>query len=160
VESGLIGSGDHVFDYGCGKGRVAFYLASRVGCRVTGIDRSEKLIAMAEENRAGFERAALVRFECVRAETYDPGNADVCFFFNPFSEGVLRAVLKRIMGARAERRRLRLIAYYPSLAWLDCLDDVSGLRRVGEIDCRDLFDGSDPRERLVIYETSSGPDDE
>ena len=57
-------------------------------------------------------------------------------------------------------RPLRVIAYYPSDAYLSSLGAADSARRIGEIDCRDLFDGSDPRERLVIYETSSGPDDE
>ncbi|MBM3298779.1 MAG: class I SAM-dependent methyltransferase, partial [Deltaproteobacteria bacterium] len=34
----------HVLDVGCGYGRTARFLASRFGCRVTGIDASERMI--------------------------------------------------------------------------------------------------------------------
>ena len=44
ADSGHIKRKDHLLDYGCGKGRVAFFMASTMGCRVTGIDRSQKLI--------------------------------------------------------------------------------------------------------------------
>ena len=47
ADSGHIGRKSHLLDYGCGKGRVAFYMASIVGCRVTGIDHSQKLIDIA-----------------------------------------------------------------------------------------------------------------
>ena len=51
ADSGFVKRCDHLLDYGCGKGRVAFYMASIVGCRVTGIDHSAKLIDIAKENR-------------------------------------------------------------------------------------------------------------
>ena len=64
ADSGHVRRKNHLLDYGCGKGRVAFFMASVVGCRVTGIDHSEKLIAAARENRracrAG-DHVALVR---------------------------------------------------------------------------------------------------
>jgi SAM-dependent methyltransferase len=40
--SGYIRRRDRLLDYGCGKGRVAFFMASVVGCRVLGIDHSRK----------------------------------------------------------------------------------------------------------------------
>ena len=33
AESGFILPSDHLLDYGCGKGRAALFLASRIGCR-------------------------------------------------------------------------------------------------------------------------------
>ena len=50
ADSGHIHRRDHLLDYGCGKGRVAFFMASAVGCRVTGIDHSRKLIDIAKGN--------------------------------------------------------------------------------------------------------------
>lgn len=151
AERGGIRAGDRVLDYGCGKGRVAFFLADRVGCDVTGIDHSERLIAMAEENRGRFAHPGRVRFVRARAEDYDPGDGNAFFFFNPFSEGVLRAALRRIL--RGREAGARLFFYYPSEPFLRCLGAEPRLRPAGEIDCRDLFDGDNPRERILIYET-------
>lgn len=50
ADCGHIRRKDHLLDYGCGKGRVAFFMTSVVGCRVTGIDYSQKLIDIAKED--------------------------------------------------------------------------------------------------------------
>ena len=152
ADSGHIRRRDRLLDYGCGKGRVAFFLAAQTGCRVTGIDHSEKLVAMAEANRARAACAAQTRFLRARAEDYEPREENAFFFFNPFSEAVLRVVLRRV--ARARPRDARLILYYPSDAFLACLAEADWLRPAGEIDCRDLFDGGDPRERVVMYDAA------
>ena len=148
--SGFLRSGDHLLDYGCGKGRAVFFLAARTGCRATGVDRSEKLIAMAEANRARTACAARTRFFCAAAERYEPREENVFFFFNPFSEAVLRHALRRALAREAA---MKLIFYYPSDDFLACLVEEPRLRRAGEVDCRDLF-GGDPRERILIYETA------
>ena len=152
ADSGLIASTDHVLDYGCGKGRVAFLLCAKVGCRVTGIDRSEKLISLAEQNRSSFEKRELVRFLHESAERYSPVEENVCFFFNPFSEKILDIALRRILSACPERKK-KLLFYYPSAEYLARLESEPQLKLTKEIDCRDLFDGSKDRERIVIYET-------
>ena len=61
ADSGYIKRRDHLLDYGCGKGRVAFFMASIVGCRVTGIDHSAKLIDIAKENRRTSRQGSSVR---------------------------------------------------------------------------------------------------
>ena len=152
ADSGLIAPCDRVLDYGCGKGRAAFLLASRIGCRVTGIDRSKKLITVAEENRAAFAHPELVRFLCQSAEQYQPEEENVFYFFNPFSEAVFDIVLRRIRACCARGARTRLLFYYPSDAYLIRLASEPFLRMREEIDCRDLFSGKDTRERILAYD--------
>ena len=142
--AGLIKRRDHLLDYGCGKGRVALFMASQVGCRVTGIDHAQKLIDIASENRRAARLGDRVTLTCRRAEQYDPRGENVFFFFNPFSEKVLRGVLGRIAGGG------RLILYYPSEAWMECLEAEPRARHVDTLDCGDLFRGRDPRERLEV----------
>ena len=140
--AGLIRRRDHLLDYGCGKGRVALFMAHEVGCRVTGIDHSRKLIDIASENRRAARLGDRVTLTCCRAEQYDPRGENVFFFFNPFSERVLRGVLRRIAGGG------RLILYYPSEAWMACLAEEPRVRHLDTLDCGDLFHGRDPRERV------------
>ena len=50
VKSGLIGKEDAVLDYGCGKGRVGFYLSYRTKAKTVGIEYDERTYWDAVEN--------------------------------------------------------------------------------------------------------------
>lgn len=147
ADSGHVKRRDHLLDYGCGKGRVAFFMGAVVGCRATGIDQSQKLIDIAKENRRAARLGDRVSLFCALAEQYEPQGENVFFFFNPFSEKVFEGVLRRL----ARREAGKLICYYPSEAYIARLDLAPEFERVDTIDCRDLFNGKDERERLVVY---------
>jgi SAM-dependent methyltransferase len=147
ADSGHIGRKDHLLDYGCGKGRVAFFMASVIGCRVTGIDHSKKLIDMAKENRKSSRLGDRVTLICTLAEQYEVRDENVFFFFNPFSGKVFESVLRRLK----ERDVGKLILYYPSdeyMIWLNLMPEVE---HVETIDCGDLFNGKDDRERIEVF---------
>lgn len=157
ADSGLIRRKHRLLDCGCGKGRVAFFMAAVVGCRVTGIDYSPKLIDIARENRRASRLGDRVSLACVRAEQYEIACEDVFFFFNPFSERVFEGVLRRIVRSFHEQSRpLRVICYYPSETYLQCLGAVPELQPLADIDCNDLFSRKNPRERIVAYQTLEG----
>ena len=154
ADSGYIHSRTVLVDYGCGKGRASLFLAYRTGCRVTGIDHDMDLIRAAEENRksSGIRN---VRFSVSKAEDYDPGPADSFYFFNPFTEVILRAVLKRILDScYGNPRKIRLFFYYPSDETAALLMTEEMLTFADEIDCADLFPGKDSRERILIFEAA------
>ena len=46
---GYLGKKNHLLDYGCGKGRVDFFLAWQVRCRTTGVEYDERMIKAAEQ---------------------------------------------------------------------------------------------------------------
>ena len=150
AESGHIRRKQRLIDYGCGKGRVAFFMASVVGCRVTGIDRSEKLIDIARENRRSSRLGDRVTLSCCPAERHALTDEDVLFFFNPFSEKVFAGVLRRAALAAAEKPRT-VICYYPSEEHLALLEALPQAARAAAIDCRDLFGGKNPREQIAVY---------
>lgn len=80
---------------------------------------------------------------------------DRLFFFNPFSIGILRKVIARIVEAYyANPREVLLFFYYPSDEYIAYLMTVEELAFVDEIDCRDLFEGNNTRERIMIFEMS------
>jgi hypothetical protein len=60
-----------------GKGRVAFFMAGIVGCRVTGIDYSQKLIDIAKENRRTSRLGDRVTLRCCLAEQYEPQDENI-----------------------------------------------------------------------------------
>ena len=147
ADSGHIHRKSHLLDYGCGKGRVAFFMASEVGCRVTGIDHAQKLIDIAKENRKSARLGDRVTLTCCRAEQSEPRDENVFFFFNPFSEKVFEGVLRRL----AQRGAGTLICYYPSEAYITWLNLTPEAEHVDTIDCRDLFNGKDERERIEVF---------
>ena len=50
METAIIKPSDHVLDAGCGVGGSSIFLASVIGCRVTGITLSERQVQQAAEN--------------------------------------------------------------------------------------------------------------
>ena len=155
ADSGHVRRRHRLLDYGCGKGRVALFMASVVGCCATGIDQSQKLIDLAVENRKSARLGDRVTLRRALAEQYYPVDEDVFFFFNPFSERVFAAVLRNLRRAREERPRpMTLICYYPSEEYIQCLDADGAFEPADIIDTNDLFGGNDPRERIVVYRTA------
>ena len=87
------------------------------------------------------------------AENYVvPAEVDRVFLFNPFSVEILRKVLAKIEDSYYENpREIQLFFYYPSDEYISELMTVDMLSFVDEIDCRDLFDGENPRERIMVF---------
>lgn len=151
AQSGWLGREHRLLDYGCGKGRVVFYLAAAVGCQATGIDQSPRLIREALENRQACRAGDQVRLACCLAEQYPIGDENAFFFFNPFSLTVFEAVLRRLRQSwYANPRQMLLLCYYPSPEYIQCLEGCPEIQRLNSIDCSDLF-RRNPRERIEVY---------
>lgn len=158
ADSGCIKRRSRLLDYGCGKGRVAVFMAATVGCRVTGIDQSQKLIDIAVENRRASRTGDRVTLRQALAEQYPVTDEDAFFFFNPFSEKVFEGVLRRLCAScRENPRPMALFCYYPSEAYVAALEAEPMATYADTIDCGDLFNGNDPRERIEIYRLRSEP---
>ena len=153
AESGYIGRTNVVVDYGCGRGRVGFFLNYALGVRTIGIEYDEGLCREACANRERYAgRRAQTEFVCADAAEYEPEDADCFYFFNPFSVKVLNSVLGRIFESYyAKPRKMRLFFYYALDAYREALMTEDRLRFEGEIDCRDLFDGGDEREKILVF---------
>ena len=154
VKSGFAGEGNTVLDYGCGKGRVGFFLSYRTKAKTIGIEYDARIYQGAVENRRTTISRIKPEFVLTRAEEYEvPAEVDRCYFFNPFSVEILRKVMARIIESwYGSPREIFLFFYYPSdefLAWLMCVDE---LEFYDEIECDDLFAGNDPRERIMIFQ--------
>ena len=151
ADSGLIRKGDVVLDYGCGKGRVSFFLSYRTKSKTIGIEYDERIYNRAVEN----QKTARVKadFVCGRAEEFEvPCEVNRCYFFNPFSVEILQSVMAKILESYyANPREMFLFFYFPSDEYMCYLAAVDELDFYDEIDCTDLFDGNDSRERIMIF---------
>ena len=154
----MVGSGffsqDHmVLDYGCGKGRVGFFLSYRTRAASIGIEYDEHIYRAALENRSTVISRVKPEFVHTRAEAYPvPEKANRCYFFNPFSVGILRKVVAKILASYYENpRKILLFFYYPSEEYISYLMTVDELEFYDEIPCGDLFEGNDPREQILIF---------
>lgn len=176
AESGYIERDSVVVDYGCGKGRVGFFLHHALGCKTIGLEYDERIFLQAVQNRTSYvesvrsglinaelfrrmdeEGDAQVTFLCKNAAEYEPSDADCFYFFNPFSVEILRSVLAKILDSYYEDpRTMRLFFYYPDDEYVAYLmaggTGTEMLDFVDEIDCRDLFRGKNKRERVLIFE--------
>ena len=150
----LFGKDDVVLDYGCGKGRVGFFLSYRTKAEAIGIEYDEDIYQSALENRKTAVQKAKADFVLTRAEEYEvPTDVNRCYFFNPFSVEILQKVMARIIDSYyADSREILLFFYYPSDEFMCYLMTLDELEFYEEIECGDLFDGNDSRERIMVFE--------
>ena len=153
ANSGYIRKKDVVLDYGCGKGRVDFFLSYQTKAKTIGIEYDDRIYQSALDNHKSFVSKAKTEFLLVHAEEYTvPLEANRCYFFNPFSITILRKVMARIKESYYENpREIFLFFYYPSEEYISYLMTVDELEFFDEISCEDLFEGNDKRERILIF---------
>ena len=154
ADSGFFGQEDAVLDYGCGKGRVGFFLSHQTKARTIGIEYDERIYQDAVENRKSVLSKAKADFVLTRAEEYAvPAEVNRCYFFNPFSVEILHKVMARILESWYEApREVFLFFYYPADEYVSFLMGVEELDFYDEIECDDLFPGKDNRERILIFQ--------
>ena len=153
ANSGLISKRDVLLDYGCGKGRVDFFLSYQIKAKTIGIEYDERIYQRAIENQKSVVSRAKAEFVLIRAEAYEvPSEVNRFYFFNPFSVEILHKVIARIIESYyAKPREAYLFFYYPSEEYISYLMTVEELELYDEIHCGDLFIGNDSRERIVIF---------
>ncbi|WP_462413171.1 methyltransferase [Neobacillus sp. Marseille-QA0830] len=152
---------DRVVDFGCGKGRLNFYIHHFYHATVVGIEMSEELYGRALANQTSYLKRTKTRpdklhFLCCLAEEYPIDPLDNCFyFFNPFSVQVFRKVVNNILLS-AERfpRDMGLILYYPSEDYIYHLENYTVFECEKEIQVPYMYQHN-PNERFLIYRLKS-----
>ncbi|MGI6576579.1 MAG: class I SAM-dependent methyltransferase [Eubacteriales bacterium] len=111
---------NRVVDFGCGRGRVAFYIHNRFRLPVTGMEANSKTYEEALENKTIYRLKANhipapIKFKYGLAQHYKIDKTDNCFyFFNPFSVHIFRKVVNNILNSvEKDPRTVDLILYYP-----------------------------------------------
>ena len=116
ANTGHIRKKDTVLDYGCGKGRVDFFLSYQTKARTIGVEYDERIYESALENQKTAVSKAKTEFVLMRAEEYKvPLHINRYYFFNPFSVELLNKVMARIIESYYENPSEELLFfYYPS----------------------------------------------
>ncbi len=143
-----------VVDFGCGRGRVAFYIHNRFAVPIVGIEAHDKTYEEALNNKDAYRlRAgdieAPIRLKYGLAEHYQIRPDDNCFyFFNPFSGKIFRSVLENITASLAEHPRMvDIILYYPLPVYKRALRHHS-FHQINKIRVPGV---EDPREKFLVY---------
>lgn len=157
----VISKHDRLVDFGCGKGRVLFYVNQRFQCEVCGIEIDESVYEQALENRTYYNtrfKDSMNRIELLngKAEEYEIHPEDTIFyFFNPFALSVFKKVIDHIMESVEQHpRKVYIMMYYPKEDYRKYLQQHKFLlyRMVKLPDY-----ARDWNEKVVIYELGHVP---
>ena len=85
--SGWIRKENTLLDYGCGKGRVDFFLSYQTRCHSVGIEYNERIYAKAVENKKTAVSAERVDFVVENAEQFRCRRKWTAFIFQSFFFG-------------------------------------------------------------------------
>ncbi|MDM5328576.1 methyltransferase [Neobacillus sp. CF12] len=150
-------SSDHIVDFGCGKGRLNFFIHHLFQSSVTGVEMNEKLFEEALENKASYlikakENKGKIQFHCCLAEKYEIHPLDNTFyFFNPFTIPIFWKIINNILVSVEEfKREVDVILYYPSEDYIYYLENHTSFELIKEVQLPGLYENNG-NERFLIY---------
>lgn len=148
---------DRIVDFGCGKGRLIFYINYYFKCYVTGVEMNEIYFNEALLNKQNYlqkqkKMGDKINFTCDVAQNYKISDLENKFyFFNPFSVHIFMNVLENILKSFEKNpRNIDLIIYYPSDNYIQFLEYRTPFLLKKEIPIEDLYE-KDSSERFLIY---------
>lgn len=143
----------YLIDYGAGKSRVGCYLSTKIkGLKTIGVEFDDTMVSESKDNLKNINGNVDISY--CDAENFEfPREADSAYFFNPFSEIILRSVLGKVVESWYDNPRpIRMFFYYPSMEYVGFLMCHERLSFVDEIDCSDLFPNKDAREVIMVFD--------
>lgn len=146
---------DQLVDFGCGRGRVLFYIHQRFQIPVTGVEVNELTLNEALRNKRSYRRRASripapIRLEYGLAEQYEIQPEDNrFFFFNPFSVQIFRQVVSNIVeSAQKFPRAVDLILYYPTPEYKRFIHNETNFKLFNKVK---VSGAKDPLEKFLLY---------
>lgn len=150
-------SSDRVVDFGCGKGRLIFYLNYLFNASAMGIEMNETFYKDALENQLRYlkkmkNRKDKLSFTCCLAQEYLIKPAENRFyFFNPFSVQIFMSVINNILqSVETNQREVEIVLYYPSEDYIYFLETSTAFELKAEIVLPGMYEHN-PNERFLIY---------
>lgn len=152
-----VASTDHIVDFGCGKGRLIFYIHHFYHASVTGIEMNHNYYQECCDNLNRYRKmhsteTDKINFVYSLAEDHSIQPLDNKFyFFNPFSLPLfIKIVDKILVSVQQSNRIVELILYYPSADYIYYLENSTCFVLTQEI-IRPTLYKRDPREKFLIY---------
>jgi SAM-dependent methyltransferase len=150
-------SSDHIVDFGCGKGRLNFFIHHLFQSSVTGVEMNEKLFEEALKNKVNYlikakENKGKIQFHCCLAEKYEIHPLDNTFyFFNPFTIPIFWKIINNILvSVEKFKREVDVILYYPSEDYIYYLENHTSFELIKEVQLPGLYENNG-NERFLIY---------
>ena len=146
---------DKVIDFGCGKGRVAFYLHDRFNVTVTGVEVNEETYNEAIRNKNSYiqrkkEKDVPIHFHLGPAEDFKVDRAyNRFYFFNPFSVHIFKKVVGNILDSVEEHRRsVDIILFYPLPDYQYFLKKSTPFKLIKEVV---IPESDDKYDKFLVY---------
>ncbi|MGG1575133.1 class I SAM-dependent methyltransferase [Fictibacillus sp. NRS-1165] len=150
-------STDRLVDFGCGKGRVSFYMNHFQQASVIGVEMNEEFYQEALKNMKQYvekhhKRRDDIYFHLGLAQEYPVHPEDNRFyFFNPFSMPIFMKVISNILlSVEDSPREVELILYYATEEYTYFLDDQTAFELKEEVRLNNLYE-KNPYEKFLIY---------
>lgn len=148
---------DELVDFGCGKGRLLFYVHSHFEIAVTGIEMENQLYQKTLRNKQKYYQKAKhkegsIQVKWCFAEDYQIKNTENKFyFFNPFSVEIFATVVQNILDSiEKNQREVDIILYYPSIEYIEHIEKNTPFILMKEVNVPGLHKINN-RERFLIY---------
>ena len=108
-------AGHNILDFGCGKGRVLAVAAYYGFRKITGVEFAKELCEIARKNITPVQQKFPGKiFNVIHANAVDykiEPDTNVFFFFNPFDEVIMLAVVKNILRSLKQNPREAFVVY-------------------------------------------------
>lgn len=145
---------DVLVDFGCGKGRLNFYIHHKFRCKTVGVEYNEVFYQCAKQNLETYNgpHKDAIRFEAIYATAYEVGEKDsVFYFFNPFSFPIFSSVVHHILDSIHQHpRKVALILYYPDEEYTNFLNQQTPFQLEKDVAVYAIH-GTDNRDRYMIF---------
>ena len=146
---------DHFVDYGCGAGRVLFYLNHKFHCHTTGVEFNPKYYELCKKNLLSYKGIHKEQLQFVLSAAQDyvvEDEQNIFYFFNPFSIEIFMGTISRIQDSLTKSpRKITIIMYYPDSEYLYYLDTCTEFKLSTNVPISALH-RKDERECFIIYQ--------